>query len=220
MGLPTRLQALQAVVSENLELYRRYNLARAALLAASIEDAWRPITAKVELHSWAELEDGANEAFLFHGTSPSAAISILQSGFSVDLAGASVGTMFGAGVYMAERSSKADEYAKGDDIQPDICAVLVCRVLVGRCYVVLEPGDYAQVMVAGNAETVIGDREAAVGTYREFVVGSGARIYPEFAVIYKRVFGEGQQCASVGADGQKAPPVDAPLEPQLAHGQE
>merc|ERR1712187_259140 len=97
--------------------------------------------------------------------------------------------------------------AKGDDIQTDICAMLVCRVLVGRCHIVQQPGDHTPVMIAGEAETVIGDREAAVCTYREFVVGSGARIYPEFAVIYQRVFSKDHDGTSAAAL------ADVPLEP-------
>ena len=35
--------------------------------------------------------------------------------------------------------------------------------------------------------SLLGDREAAVGTYREFIVYDGAQVYPEFAIIYERV---------------------------------
>lgn len=191
--LPERLQLVSAVVSEHLELYRRYHEARSAVLAAlaggPMEEAWQPRTRTSKISQQGGLSQV--EAYLFHGTNPASALSILRKGFSVDLSGASVGMMFGAGVYLAEKSSKSDEYAKGDELNPDICALLVCRVVVGRCFVTTEPGDHAKHMSSGEVETVLGDREAAVGTYREFIAGSGDRVYPEFCVLYQRVFAQG-----------------------------
>lgn len=56
------------------------------------------------------LGNPTNEAYLFHGSNPTSAISILSTSFKVDFAGAAVGTMFGPGVYLAESSAKSDEY--------------------------------------------------------------------------------------------------------------
>ena len=44
------------------------------------------------------------EAYLFHGSNPTSAISILSTSFKVDFAGAAVGTMFGPGAFLAELS--------------------------------------------------------------------------------------------------------------------
>merc|ERR1719162_1604382 len=76
---------------------------------------------------------GANEFLLFHGTKPTAAAAICENGFHVDLAGSNVGAMYGPGVYLAERSSKADEYAGDDEDGPyqGLYAMLLCRATCG-----------------------------------------------------------------------------------------
>ena len=37
-------------------------------------------------------------------------------------------------------------------------------------------------------DSVLADREASVGTYREFVVFSEDLIYPEYIILYKRQY--------------------------------
>lgn len=56
----------------------------------------------------------ANEAYLLHGTDPTFAVAILRHPFTVDCACKNGGTMFGPGIYLAESSTKADEYARDD----------------------------------------------------------------------------------------------------------
>merc|ERR1719262_1803890 len=111
------------------------------------------------------------EALLLHGTNPSSAMSILKSGFRLNNAGKSTGTMFGYGVYLAECSSKSDEYAYDDgaNTYPGLRALLVCKCLVGNPHVVHQAGDYVAEAKAASNECILGDRETAVGTYREFV---------------------------------------------------
>ena len=41
-------------------------------------------------------------------------------------------------------------------------------------------------MASGDYDAVLGDREASVGTYREFVVFSEDLIYPEYFILYTR----------------------------------
>ncbi|CAK9051206.1 Hypothetical protein SCF082_LOCUS28131 [Durusdinium trenchii] len=67
------------------------------------------------------------EAYLYHGTNPSSAMSILKTGFVLDHAGSATGTMYGAGIYMAECSSKSDEYGRDDggNTYPSLHAMLV-----------------------------------------------------------------------------------------------
>merc|ERR1712232_598188 len=113
---------------------------------------------------------GEGESLLFHGTNPSSAMGILKTGFQLSQAGKSTGTMFGYGVYLAEASSKADEYAcdDGGGTYPQLNALLVCRCLVGRPYAVHEAGDHVNAAKAdGNYDCVLGDRESKVGTFRE-----------------------------------------------------
>lgn len=132
-------------------------------------------------------EASINEFYLWHGTSQEGAASIAAEGFKVNLAGAASGTMFGPGAYFAECSSKSDEYAKewGDS---GIFALLLCRVTCGELFRTTQPRltDIRKALLGGSYDTVLGDREAARGTYREFVVYDEALIYPEYIVQYRR----------------------------------
>jgi len=136
-------------------------------------------------------EASVNEHYLFHGTSPEGALGIIREGFDLSLAGTSTGLMFGPGAYFAENSSKFDEYAQADDFS-GMCAVLVCRVLCGEMYHTLGEVDHATVTKLEFKEKydgVLGDREASVGTYREFVVFGQDQVYPEYLVFYDREYG-------------------------------
>eukprot|EP00929_Paragymnodinium_shiwhaense_P085749 TRINITY_DN4617_c0_g5_i1.p1 TRINITY_DN4617_c0_g5~~TRINITY_DN4617_c0_g5_i1.p1 ORF type:complete len:362 (-),score=62.08 TRINITY_DN4617_c0_g5_i1:92-1177(-) len=146
-----------------------------------------------------------NEFFFFHGTSPDGALNISNSGFRLDLAGSNAGTMFGKGAYFAESSSKADEYAKqGNGIYTGIYAMLLCRVTCGEMFRVLraEPDACMEAVRAGKYDSVLGDREASVGTFREFVVYRQRQIYPEYVVLYKRVFEEEEEEDSDAEDAE------------------
>eukprot|EP00929_Paragymnodinium_shiwhaense_P097815 TRINITY_DN59411_c0_g1_i1.p1 TRINITY_DN59411_c0_g1~~TRINITY_DN59411_c0_g1_i1.p1 ORF type:complete len:498 (-),score=64.71 TRINITY_DN59411_c0_g1_i1:13-1506(-) len=137
-----------------------------------------------------ELDKNLNEHYFFHGTSPEGAYGISDSGFKISLAGSSTGTMFGRGAYFAERSSKADEYATTNSgIYHGIYALLISRVCCGEMFRVTRSDIPAieQALKTGNYDSVLGDREAKVGTYREFVVFRQKQIYPEYVVLYKRV---------------------------------
>merc|ERR1719502_1824085 len=130
------------------------------------------------------------EAYLLHGTNPSSAMSILKTGFILDHAGSSRGTMFGNGVYTAECSSKSDEYGwdDGGNTYPGLRALLVCRCFVGTPYVVEKAGDHTTEARNLNYHSVVGDRESKVKTYREFITFDEKLIYPEYTVIYRRQY--------------------------------
>merc|ERR1712093_905373 len=72
-------------------------------------------TMRVLDHEDFHLADDMNEVYLFHGTSATGAMGIREDGFKLSFVGSNVGTMFGRGVYLAEASSKFDEYSKTDD---------------------------------------------------------------------------------------------------------
>merc|ERR1711966_362742 len=135
------------------------------------------------------LDQHVNEHYLFHGTSPDAAEHIAEDGFRINLAGSSKGTMFGKGAYFGECSSKADEYAttgtgevlgiRGFSQEDDEYAILLCRVCCGNMFRALRASDKKDIIPqldAGLIDGVLGDREASVGTYREFVVFKEAQI--------------------------------------------
>lgn len=149
-----------------------------------------------------QLDQRLNEHYLFHGTSPDAAEHIAESGFRINLAGSNAGTMFGKGAYFAECVSKADEYAaagagvghrfglRGFSQKKDEFAILVCRVTCGNMFRALRGSDKKEIIPLVQEQVidgVLGDREASVGTYREFVVFKEAQIYPEYRVLYRRM---------------------------------
>ena len=147
----------------------------------------------------ASVGNPANQAYLLLGTNPTSAVAILSSSFTVNLAGKRAGMMFGAGVYLAESSTKADEYAR-DDVggeYDELYAMLVCRAILGRSYITETAGDFSEQVLSGEFDHVLGDREKAVGTFREFIFFHEASIYPEYAVFYRRE-----------KDGQILPPSD------------
>jgi hypothetical protein len=137
------------------------------------------------------LDESVNEHYLFHGTSPEGAIGITQNGFNLGLTGTSAGTAFGNGAYFAERSSKSDEYARaGAGIYDDAYALLLSRVCCGEMFRVLKSDHEAinSAIRSTKYDSVLADREASVGTYREFVVFSEDLIYPEYIILYKRQY--------------------------------
>merc|ERR1712187_38828 len=100
----------------------------------------------------------------------------------------------------------ADEYARHDEggEYDGLYALLVCRAVLGRPYVTLEAGNFMDNVLSGDYHHVLGDREKAVGTFREFILFHEASIYPEYAVFYRRE-----------ADGQIIPPSDVQKAPEM-----
>jgi hypothetical protein len=189
--MPFRLELVHAFRSENLHLASRYEERYAKYSGRT------PLAAKTRQNGIAtavnsRLRNG--EDLLFHGTNPSSAISILKAGFRLNHAGKSWGTMFGYGIYLAECSSKSDEYATDDgaNTYPGLRALLVCRCLVGNPYVVHSAGDYISLAKRAGCDCVLGDRESAVNTYREYVFFDETQVYPEYVIIYKRQYDEGK----------------------------
>jgi hypothetical protein len=142
------------------------------------------------------LQHAVNEVYLFHGCSIDAAENISKTGFKLDLAGTSSGIGFGKGAYFAERSTKSDEYAGGGKQkrvkiglkEETHFAMLLCRVCLGEMCRITEFDTSAERHVIGSRrfDSLLGDREAAAGSFREFIVYDAAQVYPEYAIIYKR----------------------------------
>jgi hypothetical protein len=140
------------------------------------------------------LDDSVNEFLIFHGTKPSACESICQSDFMVNLAGSHAGSLYGPGIYFGENSSKSDEYASDDasGIYKGLYAMLLCRVTCGRMFYTSDVAPEKQMLVEkctsadARFHSVLGDREKARGTYREFVLFNNDLAYPEYIIIYRR----------------------------------
>ena len=105
--------------------------------------------------------------------------------------------MFGPGIYLAERSNKADEYAHDGPNLDGICYLIVCRAILGRVLSSSEPGDFSAEIREGPYDSVMGDRERAVETYRGFIFYDEASVYPEFLVQYRRVYDEDRQARNL-----------------------
>lgn len=137
--------------------------------------------------SWLpELEDGINESYLFHGCSSESANSIAKECFNLSHAGRH-GAMYGRGAYFAESVTKADEYTGSG---AEHC-LLVCRVLLGNVKYVEDITPQGLALEAscserGSHDSVLGDRQRCVGTYREFVTFNTDAIYPAYIVWYSR----------------------------------
>jgi hypothetical protein len=141
------------------------------------------------------LKKEINEVYLWHGTSPHGASGISKTGFKLSLSGDNAGSMFGKGIYLAEHSSKSDEYATDgtDEVYKHQFCLLLCRVVVGEMFHIMQGGSTIHdvidaAMRSGTFDAVLGDRQASVGTYREFVVFREDQVYPEYMVLYEREF--------------------------------
>jgi len=119
-------------------------------------------------------------------------LRIREAGFRLNNLSSAGPGLYGRGLYFAECSSKCDEYSK--DLDHDgIYGLLLCRVVLGEVLQMTAGGEAAQKMISAAMESglydaVLGNREACVGTYREFVVYDERRVYPEFVVHYSRQY--------------------------------
>lgn len=214
-ALPERLVVVSALRSEHPALWDRFanrradvvercrGRARGRAIVPKTMAACPGLAARCN-----HLGNPANEAYLLHGSNPTSAQSILATSFTVDLAGAAVGSMFGPGIYMAESSTKADEYARDENTGgafDGLFALLICRVILGHSFVTEKQGNFAGKCTSGQFDSVLGDREKAVGTFREFILFDAASIYPEYVAFYRREYPDGidpsVSVRSLGATG-------------------
>jgi len=210
--LPVRLEVVQVSNVQNFAAWVKYTRARDGLASkAANSQAGSPgldtlgpsVLTGSHNDSFVrtvlgELDESANEHWLFHGTTAEAVECIAHRDFRLDLAGSHRGTLYGRGVYLAECSSKADEYSDVD--QDGFCRMLLCRAALGRIMVNAErdPGKDIAARCKANYDSLCGDRWRAVGTYREFVLYNNKQFYPECIIVYKRVT-QAELLAAVGA---------------------
>mmetsp|Transcript_84422 Transcript_84422/g.261198 ORF Transcript_84422/g.261198 Transcript_84422/m.261198 type:complete len:476 (+) Transcript_84422:62-1489(+) len=146
------------------------------------------------------LVDGCNEWRLFHGTSRQACEGICASNFAVNLAGTGATwkrpgsgkgqPLYGYGIYLAERVTKADEYAKAEG--DDLCSMLLCRVVGGRARIItanhVSLDLLHQDITSGMWDSVIGDRVSTLDKpFREVVIYTNDQVLPEFIITYRRL---------------------------------
>ncbi|CAE7286660.1 Tnks, partial [Symbiodinium pilosum] len=139
--------------------------------------------------TFAPVDEGVNEFYLWHGTHVRAALSIAHEDFRIDMAGSNAGTMYGRGCYLAENCTKADEYARDEPhgYYEGVYALLLCRVCMGKFLYTTERYEGAGDRVkSGEFDSTIGDRTKKANTFREFVVYNADQVYPEYVVLYSR----------------------------------
>lgn len=142
------------------------------------------------------LRQSSNEVYLFHGTLLRSSLNICQNDIRIELSGSKTGAAFGPGFYMSESFTKADEYAhdEPDAYYDGVFAVIVFRVCLGKTFVTTE-FDYPienrrayDHVESGECDSVIGDRAKATGTFREFIIYNKDQAYPEYVILYERVY--------------------------------
>eukprot|EP00932_Pfiesteria_piscicida_P016606 SRR837773.3522.p1 GENE.SRR837773.3522~~SRR837773.3522.p1 ORF type:complete len:268 (+),score=91.01 SRR837773.3522:99-806(+) len=195
-GSVDHFEVVQVNRNENTRLFADYAKRRQAVAKKfSKEDVLTNVlTANANFAELGPTVDGCNEFFMFHGTKPSSCKSIIDNDFILKLAGSRRGTLYGPGLYFAESSSKADEYADDDKdgIYRGLYAMLLCRVTLGKSLYTDEhfpDGDKLANACTGlcaQYHSVLGDREKARGTYREFIIFEPQQVYPEYVIIYRR----------------------------------
>eukprot|EP00929_Paragymnodinium_shiwhaense_P069830 TRINITY_DN35261_c0_g2_i1.p1 TRINITY_DN35261_c0_g2~~TRINITY_DN35261_c0_g2_i1.p1 ORF type:complete len:2747 (-),score=615.84 TRINITY_DN35261_c0_g2_i1:144-8384(-) len=200
--LGQRLKVEQVIHVENASNYLSFATRKADIkkALAGVPDAektrdWNFRTHAVSLQGVKGFDEdpidkGINECWLWHGTGEAGVKGITDADFDMVRAGSATGSMFGRGLYFAESCMKADEYTQKDS--RGFLPVLLCRVVLGRCNHcdARHPADLSSELEAscksGEYHSVIGDREAVVGTYRELIVFDNDQVYPEFVIWYSR----------------------------------
>lgn len=199
--MPSRLKVTHAHRIENSELWKKYlqgvhftKNKRTHKCTQTSQYGGEVLTqGKTDLPGASGLHRSINECYLWHGTSPKGAEGISKEGLRLNFSGSHVGTMYGKGLYMAECSSKSDEYSHDDKdgIYKGQYCFLLCRTVLGELLHLTAGGEKVYTMIKHGIEgdlydSVLGDREASVGTYREFVVYSEDQVYPEYLILYER----------------------------------
>eukprot|EP00928_Gymnodinium_smaydae_P072711 TRINITY_DN56013_c0_g1_i1.p1 TRINITY_DN56013_c0_g1~~TRINITY_DN56013_c0_g1_i1.p1 ORF type:complete len:891 (+),score=144.39 TRINITY_DN56013_c0_g1_i1:82-2754(+) len=198
-GLPTSFRVRRVIRVEDSFMWAKYVQKREEIREKRAEEALEPFdppmqsdeVADMHPELFGDLDNSVNEVYLWHGTNVRAALSIAQDDFRIDLAGDNTGTMYGRGAYCAESSTKADEYATDEPggYYEGVYAMLLCRATMGKYYYTEEREESAgDKVLAGDYDSTLGDRLKSVGTFRELVIYDSDQIYPEYIVVYTRVF--------------------------------
>lgn len=200
-GIPSKLKVASVLRVENSELWQKYTQGRHCIKKkrhhkyTSVTSYGGQILTHADLPSSlrSKLNSNVNEVYLWHGTSPTGAQGISANGFKLKFTGSNAGTMYGNGIYFAECASKSDEYATDDEvgIHKGLHCLLLCRVVLGAMLHLATGGSaiHETIRTAINSEqydSVLGDREISVGTYREFIVYMEDQVYPEYLILYRR----------------------------------
>eukprot|EP00931_Biecheleriopsis_adriatica_P003001 TRINITY_DN10421_c0_g3_i2.p1 TRINITY_DN10421_c0_g3~~TRINITY_DN10421_c0_g3_i2.p1 ORF type:complete len:822 (+),score=142.96 TRINITY_DN10421_c0_g3_i2:55-2520(+) len=203
--VPTKLQVVTVQRIENSRLWQQFTAERQRMLAKRPSGCTQlsklrggdALTISEEAGGMRTvshpLDARINETILWHGTSPAGALGIAEHGFDLGRAGSGAGSMYGPGVYLAECSSKSDEYSEVSEggLTSGLYCLLLCRVALGELLSLTTGGDAVHGMIKSAFDSeaydsVLGDREACRGTYREFVAPKAEQVMPMYVVVYRR----------------------------------
>jgi len=215
--VPRKYRLASAWRNQNQDLWQKYSLVKTAIAEechapSKVKTVVLPVEGSGCQLEGEALDASINEWYLFHGSRPAALANILLANFRLTLAGSgatwkdpgkALGTpLYGFGLYFAERITKADEYAhaiqEGDPLPvssgaEDLYAVLLCRVLGGRSNLVttneIERDKLRKDVFDGPYHSVFGDRVSSLGKpYKEVVVYDKDQTFPEYLLVYSRVY--------------------------------
>lgn len=125
--------------------------------------------------------NGCNEKLLWHGAPGGSVNAITRDGFDLDCA-SSLGGAFGRGIYFACHASKADFYAKADEL--GVRRMILSRVVLGEPFFSMKYMD-VDVPPCRKCESVcacngLAQHSSIYGAPRE---AGGAVDYPEFVIF-------------------------------------
>eukprot|EP00929_Paragymnodinium_shiwhaense_P065106 TRINITY_DN32676_c0_g1_i2.p1 TRINITY_DN32676_c0_g1~~TRINITY_DN32676_c0_g1_i2.p1 ORF type:complete len:736 (+),score=136.31 TRINITY_DN32676_c0_g1_i2:46-2208(+) len=198
--IPKALRLMHALRVENSKLWQKFAEERCVVQKKKPRSKCTPIaavsgdvlTSQAPSMLGAEVRDSINEVFLWHGTTPEGASAIAEQGFRISGPGSAL-SLYGNGVYLAECSSKSDEYSRcaSEGVYAGLYCLVLCRAVVGETLHMTTGGKETfglirEAMRSEKYDSVLGDRQASVGTYREFVVYDESKVYPEYLLLYTR----------------------------------
>lgn len=146
------------------------------------------------------------EAYLFHGGPTVALKNISENGFDIQRAGQKHGTLLGPGLYMADSSTKVDEYTVPEISQSthrQERRFLFCKAVLGRSHVLygtpqfedthkfLQNADYASTinwLKKDKRHSIMRDAEQKRPnpTFKEYAVFKAEALLPKYVVLYTR----------------------------------
>eukprot|EP00960_Hanusia_phi_P076744 768604-Hanusia_phi.AAC.1 len=184
---------------ENMERWSAYALHRKSTGFRALNHGRpNPIsevsTGREWMKSRLQQDETSNEVFLFHGTKPDLVRTIMEAGFDQRVSDPSC--LFGVGIYLAENSSKGDEYCTPN--AEGFCYMFLARTVLGTPYETLVPmkdimrppclpGGERRLYDSVIGVTTATHRKAFLQTHRIFAVYDRNQVYPELLIKYRRV---------------------------------
>lgn len=167
---------------------------------------------------WAELDEGVNEIWAWHGTTNRNAESIAQSGVDPKRC---VNGFYGRGFYAAQEACKSLQYTDAGKFSPakseEGCMVL-CRIVLGEADYAETP-DHSKTCPRGACHSVAANPGKEGGPseqqHQEFVIFDPKQVYPDFIVFFKMTPAPVQEAPPAATSAQPSP-APAPAQ-QFAH---